>query len=74
MAERILLVTCTFSVFQQCVGQAQETITFLLVTLPNIRRFQKKFTQRISNKPILIWLLTTLQHLKYVATLPSNLY
>jgi len=31
------------------------------------------FTYRIRNKPFLIWLLTTLLHLKYVATLPCNL-
>jgi len=33
----------------------------------------KKFTDRLSNKPFLIWLLTTPPHLKYVATLPCNL-
>jgi len=31
------------------------------------------FTQRLSNKPFLIWLLATPPHLKYVATLPCNL-
>ena len=31
------------------------------------------FTRRLSNKPFLIWLLTTPPHLKYVATLPCNL-
>jgi len=46
---------------------------FLLVTLPNIHRFKKNFTSRLSNKPFLIWLLTTQPHLKYVATLPCNL-
>ena len=30
-------------------------------------------TLRLSNKPYLIWLLTTPLHLKYVATLPCNL-
>jgi len=49
-----------------------ETITFLLVTLPNIHRF-KKTTHRLSNKRFLIWLLTTPPHHKYVATLPCNL-
>jgi len=34
-------------------------------TLPNIHRF-KKVTDRLSNKPFLIWLLTTPPHLKYV--------
>ena len=49
-----------------------ETIMFLLVTLPNIYRL-KKITDRLSNKPFLIWLLTTLPHIKYVATLHCNL-
>ena len=49
-----------------------ETITFLLVTLPNIHRF-RKITHRLSNKPYFILLLTTPPHLKYVATLPRNL-
>jgi len=49
-----------------------ETITFLLVTLPNIHRFKQNFTHGLSNKPFLIWLLTTPPHLKYVATLPCN--
>jgi len=31
------------------------------------------FTDRLRNKPSLIWLLTTPPHLKYVATLPCNL-
>jgi len=31
------------------------------------------FTDRLSNKPFLIWLLTTPPRLKYVATLPCNL-
>jgi len=53
--------------------KVHESITFLLVTLPNIHQFKKKFTDRLSNKPFLIWLLTTPPHLKYVATLPCNL-
>jgi len=40
--------------------------------LPNIHGF-KKITLTVSNKPFLIWLLTTQSHLKYVATLPCNL-
>ena len=66
---------CTFFVFQRCVGQARkvhETITFMLVTLPNIHRFYFFFTHRLSSKPFLIWLLTTPSHLKYVATLPCD--
>jgi len=31
------------------------------------------FTFRLSNKPFLIWLLTTQPHLEYAATLPCNL-
>ena len=31
------------------------------------------FTHRLSNKPFIIWLLTTPPHLKYVARLPCNL-
>ena len=31
------------------------------------------FTDRLNNKPFLIWFLTTSPHLKYVATLPCNL-
>jgi len=34
---------------------------------------KKKFTDRLSNKPFLSWLLTTPPHLKDVATLPCNL-
>ena len=49
-----------------------ETTALLLVTLPNIHRFKKSF-HTLSNKPFLIWLLTTPPHLKNVATLPCNL-
>ena len=42
---------------------SHKTITFLLVTLPNIHRFKKKFTHRLRNKPFLIWLLITSPHL-----------
>ena len=38
-----------------------ETTTLLLVTLPNIHRF----TDKLSDKPFLIWLVTTPPHLKY---------
>jgi len=31
------------------------------------------FTDRLSNKPFLIWSLATPPHVKYVATLPCNL-
>ena len=49
-------------------GPVRETTTFLLVILPNIHRFKKKFTDRLGNKPLLIWLLPNPSHLKYVAT------
>ena len=53
--------------------KVHETTTILLVTLPAIHRYHKKITDRFSNKPFLIWLLTTAPYLKYVATLPCNL-
>ena len=52
--------------------KVHETISFLLVTVPNIYRL-KKFTDGLSNKSLLIWLLTTPPHVKYVAILPCNL-
>jgi len=60
-----LLAVCCMARCAKC--------TILLVTLPNIHRFKKKFTHTLSNKPFLIYLLTTPPHLKYVATLPYNL-
>jgi len=42
------------------------------VILPVICRF-KKITDRVSNKPLVSWLLTTPPHLTYLATLPYNL-
>jgi len=44
----------------------------LACNFPNIHRF-KKMTDRLNNKPFLIWLLTTPPHLQCVATLPCNL-
>ena len=53
--------------------KVHEITTLLLVTLPNIHRFLNfVFTDRLSNKLFLIWLLTTPSHLKYVATLPCE--
>jgi len=51
----------------QCTRQP---CTLLYVTFPNIHRFKDFFTDRLSNKPFLIWLNTSPPHLKYVATLP----
>ena len=54
--------------------KVHETITLLLVTLPNIHRFKKKITRRLSNKlSYITWLLTTPPNLKYAAILPCNL-
>jgi len=53
--------------------KVHETITVLVVTLPNVHRFKKNLTHRLGNKPFLIWLLTTPPHFKYVATIPCNL-
>ena len=50
-----------------------ETTMFFLATLPDIHRFKKIFTDRLSNKPFLIWLLTIPPHLNCVAALPCNL-
>jgi len=33
---------------------------------------EKQFTDRFSNKPFLTWLLSTLPHLIYVATVPGS--
>jgi len=52
--------------------KVHDTITFLLVTLPDIYWF-KKNSLTLSNKPFLIWLLITPAHLKYIATLPCSL-
>ena len=54
-------------------GKGAQNNHFLLVTLLNINRFSFFFTRRFSNKFSLIWLLTTPQYLKYVATLPCSL-
>ena len=51
-----------------------EAITVLLVTSPNIQIYFSFFSLRLSNKRFLIWLLTTPPRLKYVATLPCNLW
>ena len=50
-----------------------ETITFLLVTFCQIFTDLIFFTPTLSNKLVLIWLLTTRPHLKYAAKLPCNL-
>jgi len=54
-------------------AQVHLTITFLLVTLPNIHRFYFFSLTDSADKPFLIWLLKSPPHLKYVATVPSNL-
>jgi len=62
---------CLLVLSWPCAQSARDNHIFAL-TLPSIHRF-KKITDRLSNKPFLIWLLTTPPHLKYVATLPCNL-
>ena len=52
----------------RCIRQARSCLK-----LCQIFTDLKKITDRLSNKPFLIWLLTTPPHLKYVATLPCNL-
>jgi len=54
-------------------AQVHRTITFLLVTMPNIHRFYFFSLTDSADKPFLIWLLKSPPHLKYVATVPSNL-
>jgi len=57
-----------------CVQRKARDNHLLLVTLPDVHRFQKNlFTDRLGSKPLIIWLLTTPSHLKYVSTLPCNL-
>jgi len=49
----------------------RQPCTLLYVTFSNIHRFKDFFfTDRLSNKPFLIWLNTSPPHLKYVAILP----
>ena len=57
---------------EMCCASAKvhETIMFLFVTFTDLKFF---FTHRLSNKPFLIWLLTSPPQLKYVVTLPCNL-
>jgi len=38
-----VIVSCTYSVFYQCISQVHKTITFLLVTLLNIQQQQRPF-------------------------------
>jgi len=68
-----VIVSFTLFVFYQCVGQAHkvhETITFLLVTLPNIYRLKNYLTNWAINLNLVF---KNSPHLKYVATLPCNL-
>ena len=50
-----------------------ETTTLLLVLCQIFTDLKNISPHTLSNKPFLIWLLTTPPHLKYVATLPCNL-
>jgi len=64
-------VSCLATTLLKVEESAQHKSTFCPVTLPNIHRFYF-FTETLSNKRFLICLLTTLPHLKYVATLPCS--
>jgi len=60
VTSRNVVVSCTFFVFLQCIGQANkvhETATLLLVTLPNslFNDLKNISTDRLRNKPFLIW-------------------
>jgi len=52
--------------------KVNDTIMFLLVTLPNIHQFKNFFHSQTHQQTFLNW-LTTLAHLKYAAKLPCNL-
>ena len=54
---------------QKCMRQSR-SYSQLCQIFTDVKFF---FTRTLSNKPFLIWLLTTPPHLKYVATLPCNL-
>jgi len=70
---RLSHALCLVAVCWPGAQSAWDNHALACITLPNIHRFIKKFTHRLSNKLFLIWLLTTPSHLKYVATLPCNL-
>jgi len=53
-------------------GESARDNHVLACNFAKIYRFTN-VTDRLSNKPFFIWLLTTPPHLKYVATLPCNL-
>ena len=66
-----VIVLYTFSVFLQCVGQAHKCTRYhvLACNLVKYSSIKQNSTHRLSNKPVLIWLLSTPPHLKHVATL-----
>ena len=53
-------------------GMMQKIGTDILMSVP-ICPTSIFFTDRLSNKPFSVWLLTTVPCVKYVATLPCNL-
>jgi len=76
VTSKSMVVSCTLHAWPtHCykTKKVHETITFLLVTLPNVHQFKNFVTHRLSSKPFLIWLLTTPLDLKYVPTPPCNL-
>ena len=70
-----VIVLCTFSVFYSVLAKHSSArdnhvLACYFAKYSPILIF---FTHRLSKKPFLNWLLTTLPHLKYVATLHFNL-
>jgi len=55
------------------VHKMYKTTTFLACNFAKYSPILLFFTDRLSNKPFLIWSLTTPPHFKNVATLPCNL-
>ena len=62
-----MVVWCTLFVFSGVVARRTKCMR-----QPNIH-WLKKLADIFSNKPVLVWLLTTPPDFKYVATLPCNL-
>jgi len=66
-----MIVWCTYALGQHTAKRDNHVRTCNFAKYSPILNFF--CTHRLSNKPFLIWLLTTLLHLKCVATLPCNL-
>jgi len=66
-----VIVLCTFSVFYSVLAKHSSARDSHVLACYFAKYFF--FTHRLSKKPFLNWLLTTLPHLKYVTTLHFNL-